>query len=283
MSRELRAFMVDRFCVSAIQMVSTDVLEENLLKAEALINNAVCQGAQLVVLPENFSLMALHSAETLKHAEPLGSGYVQTWLANTAKKHNVWIVAGSLPLLSPEKNRVYSSCLVYDSSGFQVAHYNKIHLFDVELTGKQESYRESKTFYPGDATAVVVETPFGIMGLSICYDLRFPELYRQLIDKGAHFIVAPSAFTDTTGEAHWQLLCRARAVENQCYLIAPNQGGVHANGRKTYGHSMIVDPWGLVLVEAKQGGDVIIATLDKAYIDKIRKTFPVIKHRRLAT
>lgn len=273
--------MVDTFCVSAIQMVSTDVLEDNLLKANVLISNAVFQGAQLVVLPENFSLMGLHSDEILQQAESLGKGYVQTWLANTAKNHNVWIVAGSFPLISPEKGRVYSSCLVYDSSGYQVAHYNKIHLFDVELTDKQESYCESKAFYPGDAVAVV-ETPFGIMGLSICYDLRFPELYRQLVDKGANFIVAPSAFTAITGQAHWQLLCRTRAVENQCYLIASNQGGVHTNGRRTYGHSMIVDPWGVVLAEAKQGADAVVATMDKSHVEKIRKTFPAIKHRRLA-
>jgi len=189
-------------------------------------------------------------------------------------------VAGSMPIKSTRDDKVYATCLVYNSVGEQVAHYHKIHLFDADISDDKGRYRESDTFLAGDQP-VVVNTPFGVMGLSICYDLRFPELYRELMQQGAEFIVAPSAFTETTGQAHWALLCRTRAVENACYLIAANQGGVHNNGRATYGHSMIVDPWGKVLSELSVKEGIATGTLKKSTLINIRTSLPAIQHRRL--
>ena len=269
------------FTVAALQMVSGDVIEKNLECVEALLKQAVEKGAQMVVLPENFALMPRHSEQLLSMAETLGEGMVQDFLSVLAKKHGCWIVAGSLPISAPNSKKVYAACLVYNDSGQQLAHYYKVHLFDVEVADKQEHYRESDTFLAGEQ-AVVVDTPFGLLGLSICYDLRFPELYRELLQLGAEYIVAPSAFTETTGQAHWSLLCRARAVENSCYLIAANQGGEHINGRSTYGHSMIVDPWGKVLSELTTGTGIVLDTLTKKKLNKVRHSFPAIKHRRLA-
>jgi len=269
------------FTVAALQMVSGDVIEKNLECVETLLKQAVEKGAQIVVLPENFALMPRHSEQLLSMAETLGEGMVQDFLSVLAKKHGCWIVAGSLPISAPNSKKVYAACLVYNDSGQQLAHYYKVHLFDVEVADKQEHYRESDTFLAGEQ-AVVVDTPFGLLGLSICYDLRFPELYRELLQLGAEYIVAPSAFTETTGQAHWSLLCRTRAVENSCYLIAANQGGEHINGRSTYGHSMIVDPWGKVLSELTTGTGIVLDTLTKKKLNKVRHSFPAIKHRRLA-
>lgn len=268
--------------VAAVQMVSTDRLGENLEAVENSVRKSVEKGAQLIVLPENFALMAKHSKQLSAIAEPLGQGAIQRLLSELSKKYRCWIVAGSLPVLSANKNKVYAACLVYNDSGERVAHYYKMHLFDVDITDTTGRYRESDTFMAGDE-AVVVMTPFGLMGLSICYDLRFPELYRQLLQLGAEFFVAPSAFTELTGRAHWSLLCRARAVENTCYMIAPNQGGHHINGRTTYGHSMIVDPWGDVLAELGTGEGLAIATLNKTHLDKIRTSFPAAQHGRFST
>ena len=272
---------VSEFVVAALQMVSGDVLEQNLRRVEELLEEAVTKGAQMVVLPENFALMPRHSEQLIAISEVLGKGLVQHFLSALAKKHHCWIIAGSLPIRVPNSEKVYAACLVYDDSGQQLAHYYKVHLFDVDVADNKERYRESDTFLAGEK-AVVVKTPFGMLGLSICYDLRFPELYRQLLQLGAEFIVAPSAFTQTTGRAHWSLLCRTRAVENSCYLIAANQGGDHKNGRSTYGHSMIVDPWGEVLSELKTGEGVVLETLTKNKLNKIRTSFPAIEHRRLA-
>jgi len=269
------------FVVAALQMVSGDVLDENLACVATLLEEAVTSGAQMVVLPENFALMPKCSEQLITIAETLGDGLVQDFLSGLAKKYGCWIVAGSLPIRAPHSKKVYAACLVYDDKGQQLAYYYKVHLFDVEVADNKEQYRESDTFLAGDQ-AVVVDTPFGVLGLSICYDLRFPELYRQLLQQGAEFIVAPSAFTETTGQAHWSLLCRTRAVENSCYLIAANQGGMHINGRSTYGHSMIVDPWGEVLSELKTGPGMVLETLVKNKLNKVRKSFPAIEHRRLA-
>jgi len=269
------------FTVAALQMVSTDVLEQNLERVESLLCDAVSKGAKMIVLPENFALMPHHSGKLLASAETLGKGKIQQRLENLAIKYRCWIVAGSLPIRTPDNNKAYAACLVYNDAGQQVAHYYKMHLFDVDVADKTGRYRESDTFDPGQKV-VVVETPFGLMGLSICYDLRFPELYRQLLDLGADFFVVPSAFTALTGRAHWALLCQTRALENTAYLVAANQGGTHINGRSTYGHSMIVDPWGEVLSELDTGEGVVLATLSKTQLNKIRHTFPAIKHRRLA-
>lgn len=271
----------EAFKVAAIQMVSSDVLEQNLERVESLLCEAVSKGARMVVLPENFALMPRHSAQLLAITETLGEGLIQGFLANLAEKYQCWIVAGSLPICSPLNHKAYAACLVYNDTGQQVAHYYKMHLFDVDVADETGRYRESDTFEAGQKV-VVVDTPFGVLGLSICYDLRFPELYRQLLDSGADFFVVPSAFTALTGRAHWAILCKTRALENTAYLIAANQGGTHINGRSTYGHSMIVDPWGEVLSELDTGEGVALAILSKTQLNKIRHNFPAIKHRRLA-
>jgi len=271
---------VNEWTVAVAQMASSDELSGNLRVVEKLIVKAVESGVQMVVLPENFALMPKSSAELLSMAEELGNGAIQSFLSELSAKYNCWIVAGSLPIKSEIENKVYATCLVYNDVGEQVAHYHKIHLFDADIADGKGQYRESNTFTAGHDT-VTVETPFGVMGLSICYDLRFPELYRQLLDQGAEFIVAPSAFTKLTGEAHWVLLCRTRAVENSCYLLAANQGGLHANGRETFGHSMIVGPWGDVVSERDIGEGLAIATVKRSELTKVRTNLPAIKHRRL--
>ncbi|HIF18288.1 MAG TPA: carbon-nitrogen hydrolase family protein [Cycloclasticus sp.] len=271
---------INQMSVAAIQMVSSDQLAENLAVVEKRVVDAVTRGAKLLVLPENFALMASKYKQLLSIAEPLGVGPIQDFLSKLSRRHACWIVAGSMPIRTADKNKVYASCLVYNEYGEQVAHYHKVHLFDADIADEKGSYRESDRFLAGDKT-VVVETPFGVLGLSICYDLRFPELYRELLDKGAEVVVAPSAFTALTGRAHWSLLCRARAVENACYLIAANQGGVHANGRSTYGHSMIVDPWGNVLSELELGEGICTATLNQSELKKVRTSLPAIQHRQL--
>jgi len=273
--------VINNGVVAAIQMVSTDSVEENLKTVETLVSNAVSKGAKLVVLPENFALMPPQSSDQLIEAvEPLGAGAIQSFISSLAKNFSCWIIAGSIPTKSEVANKVYATCIVYNDEGVKVAHYHKTHLFDVDVPDDKKCYRESDTFVAGDE-AVVVQTPVGKVGLSICYDLRFPELYRKLLAKGAELIVAPSAFTDATGRAHWSLLCRARAVENSCYLIAANQGGRHKNKRETFGHSMIVDPWGAVLVELEKGEGIAITSLQKDQLNKVRASFPAIKHIRL--
>ncbi|PCH84078.1 MAG: apolipoprotein acyltransferase [Piscirickettsiaceae bacterium] len=267
------------FKVAAIQLVSTDIVVDNLNTAAELVMTAVEQGAKVIVLPENFALMAKNSSELINKAETLGEGEIQAFMSQLARRYEIWLVGGSMPIRSSIENKVLSACLVYDAQGQQVGQYNKLHLYDVDMPEHGQRYRESDTFVAGDKV-VVIDTPFGKMGLSICYDLRFPELYRQMMQLGAEFMVAPSAFTEVTGREHWSLLCRARAVENTCYIIAPNQGGVHTNGRETYGHSMIVDSWGNVLAEATKGADVVVATIDKTKQDKIRKNFPSVQHGR---
>lgn len=266
--------------VAAIQMVSSDKLAENLMAVDRLVTDAVSRGVKLVVLPENFALMASNSKQLLSIAEPLGFGEIQNFLSELSKRHACWIVAGSMPIQTADENKVYASCLVYNEHGEQVGHYHKIHLFDADIADNKGRYRESDNFLAGDET-VVVSTPFGLLGLSICYDVRFPELYRELLTKGANIIVVPAAFTELTGRAHWSLLCRARAVENSCYLIAANQGGLHANGRSTYGHSMIVDPWGDVLSELEYAEGICTFTLNQSELQKVRASLPAIEHRRL--
>jgi len=267
------------FIVAGVQLVSSADVKKNLQMVERLTKQAVDQGAQLIVLPENFALMANRASELIDCAGQVGFGEIQQFMATLALQYNVWLIGGSIPIQSADNNKALSACLVYDANGEQVAQYNKLHLYDVDMIGTGHRYRESDSFVAGDHV-VVIETPFGSIGLSICYDLRFPELYRGMMLLGADIMVAPSAFTKETGGDHWSLLCRARAVENACYMIAPNQGGQHENGRETYGHSMIVDPWGEVLAEATVGPDIVIAKIDKAKQDKIRTNFPAIKHGR---
>ncbi|OYW25619.1 MAG: acyltransferase [Hydrogenophilales bacterium 12-63-5] len=250
--------------VAAIQMASGPNVSANLAEAERLIELAVEAGARMIVLPEFFCIMGMKDADVVKVREAEGHGPIQAFLARTAKKHHIWLVGGSVPLEASTANKVRNSCLVYD----------KIHLFGLDLGN--EHYQEAKLIEPGDKV-VVINSPFGRIGLSVCYDLRFPELYRAMPD--VDIIVVPSAFTATTGRAHFETLIRARAIENLAYVIAPAQGGYHLSGRETHGDSMIVDPWGVVLDRLPRGSGVVIANLNPAYQASLRKSLPALKHR----
>jgi len=255
---------------------------ENLLLADKLLSDAADDGCALVVLPENFALMPARGRDKAKAAEEPGEGPIQDFLSARSKCYGLWIIAGSIPLRSPEigVGRVYGACPVYDANGEARAVYRKIHLFDVDLPDEQESYRESRSMFPGD-DVTSVDTPWGCMGLTICYDLRFPELYRQLVDKGATMFSVPAAFTAATGEAHWHTLLRARAIENLAYVFAAGQYGKHVDGRSTYGHSLIVDPWGRILAEAAAGNCHVAADIDPDLPADLRSEFPVLANRRL--
>jgi len=266
--------------VVAIQMASGPNVNANLLEAERLIANAANEGAKLVVLPENFALMGHKETDKVDIGEQQGEGSLQDFLSQQAKKHGIWLVGGTIPMVSEDETRIRAACLLYNDSGEQVARYDKIHMFDVSLPDSEERYIESETIEPGNET-LVVDTPFGKLGLAICYDLRFPEMFRELLDKGMEILVIPSAFTEVTGRAHWEPLLRARAIENQCYVIAAAQGGYHANGRETHGNSMIIDPWGIILNRLSKASGVVKAEIDMERISNIRKTFPAVEHRRL--
>jgi nitrilase len=257
-------------------------VSSNLDLADRLLGEAADDECALAVLPENFALMPEKDTDKAKHAENPGSGPVQEFLAEAANRHGIWIVAGSIPLVSPEiaAERVYGACLVYDRDGNVRALYRKIHLFDVDLVDENESYRESRSMYPGDET-VAVDTPCGRIGLTICYDLRFPEMFRHLVDDGATVFTVPAAFTATTGEAHWHVLLRARAIENLAYVIAPGQYGRHPDNRSTFGHSLICDPWGRVLAEQAGGNGVVAADVDPELPARLRGEFPALTNRRL--
>jgi nitrilase len=268
------------FKAAAIQMNGVGSVDSNLLLADELLAEAAGQGAALAVLPENFPLMPERSRQKTAIAEEPGDGPVQDFLAEAAERHGLWIVAGSMPLRSPDPQRTYGACLVVDSSGRCRDIYRKIHLFDVDLADSEESYRESRSMYPGDKP-IVVETPFGVIGLTICYDLRFPELYRHLVEQGATIFTVPAAFTETTGRAHWHTLVTARAIENLAWVIAPGQVGTHADGRSTYGHSLIVDPWGTIVAEVASGNGVAVAEIDPRRVERLRREFPALDNRRL--
>lgn len=268
--------------VSAIQMASGPNVSANLSVAEKLIQLAADQGAKLIVLPENFAVMPGNPKEALNEAEPFAeNGPLQKFLSNIARKYGIWLVGGTIPLKSSEPNRYYGASLLYNDQGECVARYNKMHLFDVTLPDSDEQYRESDYTKQGKKL-VVAETPFGKLGMSVCYDLRFPELFRGLLDMGAEIIVMPASFTAMTGRAHWESLVRARAIENLTYFIAAAQGGYHISGRETHGDSMIVDPWGSVLNRMQHGAGAVVANIDLARMQSIRKVFPSIHHRRLS-
>ena len=260
--------------VAAIQTVSGPDVAANLAAAGDLVAQAAAQGARLAVLPEYFGIMGLRETDKVAAAEAVGSGPIQDWLAETALRHGLWLVGGSVPLQSPVPGKIFNSCLVFDAAGRAAARYDKIHLFGLDLG--REQFHEGRTITPGD-TVRCVDTPFGRIGLSICYDIRFPELYRAM--GAVDIILAPSAFTATTGRAHWEPLLRARAIENQAYLIAAAQGGVHPSGRETHGHSMIVDPWGVILAERDTGPGVVLATIDPNYVSSVRRSLPALSHR----
>ncbi len=264
------------FRAAAIQMASGPSVSANLVEAARLIEDAVSQKAELVVLPEYFCIMGMKDTDKLAVREQPGDGQIQNFLSDTAKRLGIWLVGGSVPLASSESDKVYNSCLVYADNGEQVARYDKIHLFGLQLGN--EHYAEEKTIKAGNKV-VTVDSPFGRIGLSICYDLRFPELFRMM--NNVDIILAPAAFTAITGRAHWEVLVRARAVENMAYVIAPGQGGYHVSGRETNGDSMIVDPWGVVMERLPRGPGAVVATLDPEYQASLRTNLPALNHRIL--
>ena len=265
---------------AAIQMATGPNVSANLLTAEQLIEDAVNDNAGLIVLPENFAYMGKTESDVLAIKEEQGDGPLQNFLSQLASKHGIWIVGGTVPIESNDQSKVFASSLVYNDRGEQVARYDKIHLFDVHLVEADEQYSESSTIEPGSQTCVI-DTPFGRLGVAVCYDLRFPELFRNLIDKGVEIIALPAAFTAITGKAHWETLVRARAIENLSYVIAAAQGGFHLSGRETYGHSMIVDPWGSVLAQVPRGPGSVSVKIDIEFLTNTRRNFPCIDHRKL--
>jgi nitrilase len=262
--------------IAAIQMISGPAVAPNLETAARLVGEAAARGANLVALPEYFPLIGASDEARLAAREPAGAGPLQDFLAGMARRHGIWLVGGSIPLAGRDPGKLRNSCLVFDERGSQVARYDKIHLFG--FTKGVEHYDEAATIEPGDQV-VAVDTPVGRVGLAICYDLRFPELFRALgpID----LLVLPAAFTDTTGRAHWEMLLRARAVENQCYVLASAQGGQHPTGRMTHGNSMIIDPWGDIVARLDKGEGVITAELEPARIAEVRTSLPALAHRKL--
>lgn len=267
--------------VAAVQMASGPNVSANLIEAGRLIARAVKNhDAKLIVLPENFAVMGLSEQDKVKIREQDGKGPIQDFLANQAAKHGVWLVGGTIPLAARADGKVRAACLLMDSRGRRVARYDKVHMFDVHISETGENYAESQTIEAGEALTVV-DTPFGKLGLAVCYDLRFPELFRAMLAQGMEVLAVPSAFTAVTGSAHWEILVRARAVENLCYVVAAAQGGYHANGRETHGDSMIVDPWGLVLDRLPRGSGVVSADIERARLRSIRRNFPAISHQHL--
>jgi len=262
--------------IAAVQMASGPNVEGNLNETRRLIEKAVEEGAKLVALPEYFAIMGMQDNDKVKAREKPGAGPIQEFLSTTARRHGIWLAGGSVPLECANPGKVRNSCLVYDDKGRLAARYDKIHLFGFEM-GK-EHYAEERTIEPG-ADVVTVDSPFGRLGLSICYDLRFPELYRAM--KPVDIILVPSAFTETTGKAHWETLIRARAIENLAYVLAPAQGGYHVNGRETHGDSMIVDPWGVVLDRLTRGSGVVVAGVNLDHLRRLRQSLPALAHRTL--
>jgi nitrilase len=265
--------------VAAVQMVSTARVDDNLTVAEQLIREAAATGAQLVALPEYFCMMGLRDTDKVTVREAAGHGPIQDFLAAQSRQHGIWLIGGTLPLEAPEAGRVLNSTLVFDPRGERVARYDKVHLF--RFTRGAESYDEAATIAPGGQVSTFVFAPAGgptlKVGLSICYDLRFPELYRAM--NQPDLILVPAAFTATTGRAHWETLLRARAIENLCYVLAPAQGGLHENGRATFGHSMLIDPWGEIIANRPDGPGVVFGDIDPQVIARCRASLPALTHR----
>ena len=264
------------FKVAAVQMASGPNVAGNLSEARRLIEKAVEQGAKLVVLPEYFPIMGMSDTDKIEVREQPGNGVIQSFLSEIARKNKIWLVGGSIPLVASAPDKVLNTCLVFNDLGEQVARYDKIHLFNLVLGNEQ--YHEARTIESGNQV-VVVDSPFGRIGLAICYDLRFPELFRAM--KEVDIIVLPSAFTETTGKMHWEVLVRARAIENLAYVVAAAQGGYHVSGRETHWHSMIVDPWGRILDQLARGSGVVIADVNPTYQASVRTSLPALTHRIL--
>ena len=266
--------------VAAVQMATGPNVNANLIEVERLIRDGAEGGAGLVVLPENFAFMGRREHDLIAHGEADGDGPLQAFLSKMATRYGVWLVGGTIPLTASVPDRVRAACLVYNAQGERVARYDKIHLFDVNLPGANEHYEESATIEPGVET-VVIDSPFGRLGILVCYDLRFPEMARRMQDSDVEVLAMPAAFTAITGKAHWEILVRARAIENLAYVVAAAQGGYHLSGRETHGHSMIVDPWGTILAEIPRGTGCICCPIDRGLQGSIRRTFPTLRHRRL--
>jgi deaminated glutathione amidase len=267
--------------VAAIQMTSSHIVADNLAAAGELLREAKEAGADIACLPENFSFIGLHDADKLQVAEPDGQGAVQSFLGETARNLKMWVLGGTIVIRGRQGDRrVANASLLIDADGKRVARYDKIHLFDVTIPGRDEQYRESNHVAPG-RELVLADTPVGKLGLSVCYDMRFPELYRELVSRGAEWLAMPAAFTVPTGRAHWETLLRARAIENLCYVVAPAQSGTHSSGRETYGDSIIVDYWGQVQSRLAKGSGVITAEIDLAKQAETRARFPALDNRQL--
>ena len=262
--------------VAAVQMVSTPVVEENIATARRLVAQAAATGARLVLLPEYWAIMGMSDSDKVARAEPLGDGPIQHCMAGMAREHGIWLLGGTLPLASDDPQRVLNTTLVYDPAGQHVGRYDKIHLFG--FTKGSENYDEARTIVPGKSVGVI-DTEVGKVGMSVCYDLRFPELYRAM--GPVSLIVVPAAFTYTTGKAHWEILLRARAIENQCYVLAAAQGGTHVNGRRTWGQSMLIDPWGEVKAVLAEGEGIVSGEVDEIFMHGVRESLPALKHRTM--
>jgi deaminated glutathione amidase len=268
--------MAEMTRIAALQFVSTPVPQENFATARRLVADAAARQAQLVLMPEYWPIMGMKDTDKVSFAEQIDAGPIQEYMAELARKHGIWLIGGTLPLMSPEDGKVLNTVLIYAPSGERVSRYDKIHLFGFRKG--DESYDESRTIVPGAAVGTF-DAPFGRVGLSVCYDLRFPELYRAMGD--CTLIVVPAAFTYTTGKAHWEILLRARAIENQCYVLAAAQGGKHVNGRRTWGHSMLIDPWGDIKTVLPEGEGIVVGEIDRELIAGVRENLPALRHRRL--
>lgn len=266
--------------IAAIQMTSTDQRDANLATAAQLLRQAADKGAQCIVLPENFALLGQTDQDKLAIAEPYQDGIIQSFLHEQARQLHCWIVGGTIPIKSDDPRKVYATTLVYDAQGNVAARYDKIHLFDVQMNQGKEVYRESNATVAGKEI-ITLSTPFARMGVAVCYDVRFPELFRAMLAEQVEVIILPAAFTRTTGKVHWQTLLQARAIENLAYVVAADQWGQHNPGRVTYGHSMIVDPWGHIVDVLPSGEGVVYADIDLAKLQTLRETFPALTHRRL--
>ena len=265
-----------RHTVAAIQMISSPSVTDNIATADRLVRQAAADGAQLVLLPEYWAIMGVKDSDKVAVAEPLGQGPIQDFMAQLARELGIWLIGGTLPLASDDPLKVVNTTLVYNPQGESAGRYDKIHLFG--FSQGAESYNESKTIVPGKHIGVL-DAPFGKVGMSVCYDLRFPELFRAM--GPVSLIVLPAAFTYTTGQAHWEILLRARAIENQCYVLAAAQGGMHPNGRRTWGHSMLIDPWGSVKSVLAEGEGVVAGEIDPAFMEGVRQSLPALKHRTM--
>jgi Predicted amidohydrolase len=267
---------------AAIQMVSGGDRDANLNSAARLIRQAVAEHAVFLLLPENFALMGHHERDKLLIREAYGSGPIQDFLSSQARQHRIWLMGGTIPLKADAMDKVRAACLLYNPEGKCVARYDKMHLFDVSVgAGSNEIYNESGTIEGGN-DVVVASIPLGNVGMSVCYDIRFPELFRRMHQHGVNIITVPSAFTATTGRVHWEVLLCARAVENFCYVIASNQGGRHINNRETWGHSMIISPWGEVLALVDRDEGIACADIDLGRLQELRNRFPSLAHRKIS-